>query len=109
MRAILRGMKNKYERTGDMPTLIHTVRICPFRRSRSLLTSDQSGTGFLTDDAMGMYASDKVYHDSQPKEIESLPDTAFHRNVDLAILEADQAGTCNSRPTLLCVRSGVER
>ncbi|KAI0658305.1 NAD-P-binding protein [Cubamyces menziesii] len=75
MRAILRGMKNKYERTGDMPTLIHT-----------------SGTGFLTDDAMGMYASDKVYHDSQPKEIESLPDTAFHRNVDLAILEADQAG-----------------
>ena len=39
-----------------------------------------------------MYATDKVYHDSRPEEIESLPDTAFHRNVDLAIIDADNQG-----------------
>ena len=39
-----------------------------------------------------MYATDKVYHDSRPVEIESLPDTAFHRNVDLAIIGADREG-----------------
>ena len=46
----------------------------------------------MTDDARGMYTSDKVYHDSRPEEIESLPDTAFHRNVDLAIIDADNQG-----------------
>ena len=39
-----------------------------------------------------MYATDKVYHDSRQEEIESLPDTAFHRNVDLAIVGADREG-----------------
>ncbi|KAH9889807.1 NAD-P-binding protein [Cubamyces lactineus] len=73
--AIMQGLKNKFEKTGVKGSLIHT-----------------SGTGFLTDDARGMYATDKVYHDSRPEEIESLPDTAFHRNVDLAIIGADREG-----------------
>ncbi|KAJ8494778.1 hypothetical protein ONZ51_g2122 [Trametes cubensis] len=75
IKAIMQGMKSRFDKTGIKPTLIHT-----------------SGTGFLTDDARGMYASDKVYHDSRPEEIESLPDTAFHRNVDLAIIDADNQG-----------------
>ncbi|KAI9058112.1 NAD-P-binding protein [Trametes sanguinea] len=73
--AIMQGLKARYQKTGIKPTFIHT-----------------SGTGFLTDDARGMYASDKVYHDSIPEEIESLPDTAFHRNVDLALIAGDREG-----------------
>ncbi|OSD07456.1 NAD-P-binding protein [Trametes coccinea BRFM310] len=73
--AIMQGLKARYHKTGTKPTLIHT-----------------SGTGFLTDDARGMYASDKVYHDSIPEEIEALPDTAFHRNVDLAVIAGDREG-----------------
>ncbi|KAH9902739.1 NAD-P-binding protein [Cubamyces lactineus] len=75
IKAIMQGMKSRFDKTGIKPTLIHT-----------------SGTGFLTDDARGMYATDKVYHDSRPEEIGSLPDTAFHRNVDLAIIDADNQG-----------------
>ncbi|KAI0368793.1 NAD-P-binding protein [Pilatotrama ljubarskyi] len=72
MEALFRGIKSRYQKTGVKPILIHT-----------------SGTGLITDEAKGMFATDKVYHDSCPEEIESLPDDAFHRNVDLPIVKAD--------------------
>ena len=53
-----------------------------------------------------MYATDKIYHDSRPEEIESLPDTAFHRNVDLAIVSADREGMFTS--PLLVLRRSLE-
>ncbi|KAI9061094.1 NAD-P-binding protein [Trametes sanguinea] len=75
VQALIRGMKARKERTGKRPILIHT-----------------SGTGVLTDHANGKYASDKVYHDSRLEDMESLPDTQLHRNVDLTIIAADKNG-----------------
>ncbi|TFY71385.1 hypothetical protein EVG20_g1597 [Dentipellis fragilis] len=73
--AILRGLKKRHEKTGEVPILIHT-----------------SGTGVLTDDAKGDKVTDTIYYDSNPEQIESLPDTQIHRNVDLEVVAADKAG-----------------
>ena len=53
----------------------------------------QSGTTVLCDDAEGMRSSETVYSDLDIPLIESLPDTAIHRNVDLTLVAADKAGT----------------
>ncbi|KAI0315836.1 hypothetical protein OF83DRAFT_1293114, partial [Amylostereum chailletii] len=74
-RAILKGLKARHEKTGGVPILIHT-----------------SGTGVLADNAAGEYATDTIYHDSSVEEIESLKPSQVHRNVDLEIVAADQAG-----------------
>lgn len=71
--AILQGMKKKRERTGVQPLLIHT-----------------SGTGVLVDDAKGLHSTDVIYDDMNPDQIDSLPPTQLHRNVDLAIVAADR-------------------
>ena len=47
----------------------------------------------LIDDAAGDYTTDTIYDDANPDQIESLPDTQFHRNVDLELLKADKEGT----------------
>ncbi|KAI0649438.1 NAD-P-binding protein [Trametes meyenii] len=73
--AVFRGLRAKYEKTGVRGRLIHT-----------------SGTGLLTDQAKGMWVTDKIYDDSRPEDIDSLPDDAFHRNVDLPIVKADAEG-----------------
>ncbi|KAA1475304.1 NAD(P)-binding protein [Dentipellis sp. KUC8613] len=73
--AILRGLRKRHEKTGEVPILIHT-----------------SGTGVLSDDARGDKTTDTIYHDSDAEQIESLPDTQVHRNVDLAVVAADKAG-----------------
>ncbi|OCH93024.1 NAD(P)-binding protein [Obba rivulosa] len=75
IKAILSGLKNRHATFGDLPIFIHT-----------------SGTGVLTDDARGMYATDTIYSDMNVAQIESLPPTALHRNVDLEIVSADQQG-----------------
>ena len=47
----------------------------------------------LIDGAVGDYNTDAiVYDDANPDQIESLPDTQFHRNVDLELLKADKEG-----------------
>lgn len=119
---ILAGMKKRHEKTGEVPILIHTVctmfsLICsltslaesPLLQSGTgtcllriishhvsvLTNSIISRTGVLVDDAKGDKTTDMIYHDSRPEEIESLPDTALHRNVDLLIVGADKAGRCH--------------
>ncbi|OSD08792.1 NAD-P-binding protein [Trametes coccinea BRFM310] len=92
--AIMQGLKRRHEKTGVKPTLIHT-----------------SGTGFLVDDARGMFSTDKIYHDSKPEEIENgVPDSALHRNVDLAVIDADRKGWLRgliiSPPTIFGMGSG---
>lgn len=47
-----------------------------------------SGCSVLDDDAKGEYKSDKVYYDDKPEDIDALPDTAAHRQIDLAIVRA---------------------
>ncbi|KAI0696906.1 NAD-P-binding protein [Cytidiella melzeri] len=76
--AFLAGLRKRHATTGDLPILIHT-----------------SGTGLLTFEGAtkGMYATEKIYRDDDPDDIEaSFPPTAFHRDVDLAIVQADKEG-----------------
>ena len=47
---------------------------------------------FLADGADGNHASDIIYDDTNPEQIEALPDTQVHRDVDLELIKADQEG-----------------
>lgn len=70
--AVLDGLKTKASK-GQIPIFIHT-----------------SGTSVLDDRSKGMSRSDKVYHDSNRSEIDSVPDDAPHREIDLAIVKAQK-------------------
>ncbi|KAG7089748.1 hypothetical protein E1B28_011402 [Marasmius oreades] len=74
-KAVLEGLKKRFEETGKPPLLIHT-----------------SGTGVLSDDAAGKHQTDTVYDDKNPNQIESLAPTQMHRNVDLEVVAADNEG-----------------
>ncbi|KXN91706.1 hypothetical protein AN958_12558 [Leucoagaricus sp. SymC.cos] len=78
-RAMLRGLKKRHQAIGKAAVFIHTANI-------------QSGTGLLADNAAGMYATDKIWNDADANDIETLPDSAPHRDVDLAIIDADRQG-----------------
>ncbi|KAI0783867.1 hypothetical protein BC629DRAFT_1440597 [Irpex lacteus] len=82
--ALLAGLKNGHARWGYLPILIHT-----------------SGTGLLTYDGStkGGHDPDKIYYDDDPDDIEnSFPPAALHRNVDLAIVQADKDDTLRTGP-----------
>ncbi|KAI1633353.1 hypothetical protein F4809DRAFT_623770 [Biscogniauxia mediterranea] len=49
-----------------------------------------SGTSVLDDGSKASYKSTKVYHDNVRSEIDSLPDNAPHRQIDLAILKVQK-------------------
>ncbi|PIA91931.1 hypothetical protein CB0940_09839 [Cercospora beticola] len=49
-----------------------------------------SGTSVLDDGALNAYKSDEIYHDDVRSEIDSVPDTAPHREIDLAIVKAQK-------------------
>ncbi|KAF5371846.1 hypothetical protein D9615_009545 [Tricholomella constricta] len=74
-KAILAGLKDRFDKTGTPPSLIHT-----------------SGTGVLVDDAGGMHSTPNIYSDLDIEKLESLPPTQPHRNVDLTLVEADNQG-----------------
>ncbi|KAH9003178.1 hypothetical protein EDB86DRAFT_135118 [Lactarius hatsudake] len=73
--AILHGLKARYDKTGKIPIYIHT-----------------SGAGMLMDNAAGLHDTDVIYADTDPEQIESLPDTASHRLVDREVVAADKEG-----------------
>ncbi|KAJ7885496.1 NAD-P-binding protein [Mycena olivaceomarginata] len=77
--SILRGLKKRFTITGVKPVLIH-----------------MSGTGCLGDRAKGEFSSQTIYNDLDIAQIETLPATQPHRNVDLAIVEADRQGYTNT-------------
>ncbi|KZV69697.1 NAD-P-binding protein [Peniophora sp. CONT] len=79
IQSIIRGLRSRFVETKEVGILVHT-----------------SGTGTLRDDARGMFKSDVIYHDDRVEEIESLPPTADHRDVDLEIVKADQSGCIRS-------------
>ncbi|TFK99918.1 hypothetical protein BDV98DRAFT_594475 [Pterulicium gracile] len=89
-RAILEGLKRRHEKTGKKSTLIHT-----------------SGTGALIDDANGAFTSDLIYDDIDPDQIETLPDSAIHRHVDLPVVQADREGYVNTYIVLPSVVYGL--
>ncbi|OJT02633.1 hypothetical protein TRAPUB_6814 [Trametes pubescens] len=74
-KAVLAGLKQRYKDTDKVPTLIHT-----------------SGTGVLTDHAAGMYATDIIYDDNDAEQLAKLSPEQPHRNVDLAVIAADEEG-----------------
>ncbi|KAL8286192.1 hypothetical protein RQP46_004680 [Phenoliferia psychrophenolica] len=47
-----------------------------------------SGTGLIADEGKGLHATDHIFSDKRPEEIDALPDTAYHRDVDLLIKNA---------------------
>ena len=49
--------------------------------------------GVLIDTALGAYTSDVVYDDENVQQLDNIPTTALHRNVDLKVLNADEEGT----------------
>ncbi|KAI0073561.1 NAD-P-binding protein [Panus rudis PR-1116 ss-1] len=79
IKTILRGLEKRHATTGDRPVLIHT-----------------SGAAIFGDDARGLYASETIWDDSDYKRIAAIPETALHRDVDTAIVKADEAGYLRS-------------
>jgi len=71
VKAVLAGIKQRVSSSQTAPIYIHT-----------------SGASVLADDSGSEYASDKIYDDTDPASINALPDTAPHREIDLAILRA---------------------
>ena len=61
------------------------------KNGKSTIFIHTSGTSVLDDNAAGSHKGDKVYHDSVREEIDSVPDDAPHRQIDLAILKGQKA------------------
>ena len=70
--AVLEGVKARAKR-GQHTIYIHT-----------------SGTSVLDDGNHGKSKSDKVYRDDVRAEVDSVPESAPHREIDLAIVKAQQ-------------------
>lgn len=87
----MRGIKERFVKTGVAPILIHTVSRSVYPDSL-VLKEMQSGTGVFMDDARGEYGQDHIYYDTNIQDMESLPATAPHRNVDIEVTEADKLG-----------------
>ena len=49
-----------------------------------------SGTSVLDDDAKGAFKTERIYHDDERSEIDSVLDDAPHRQIDLAIVAAQK-------------------
>ena len=44
------------------------------------------------DNALGLHGDHTIYSDLQSDELQPLPETAIHRNVDIALVNADKEG-----------------
>lgn len=60
-------------------------------QGRKTIFIHTSGTSVLDDDAQGQFKGDKIYHDNKREEIDSVPDDAPHRPIDLAIVKGQRA------------------
>ncbi|KAL8278996.1 hypothetical protein RQP46_008665 [Phenoliferia psychrophenolica] len=74
VKAILKGLGAKPP-TAPAPVYLHT-----------------SGTGLLKDGGESVATTDNIFSDKHPEQIDSLPDTAFHRDVDLLIKNSVDRG-----------------
>lgn len=57
---------------------------------KSTIYIHTSGTSVLGGDPSGNFKTNDIYYDSEPAAINAVPDTAPHRNIDLAILTASR-------------------
>jgi len=92
-KAILEGLNKRHEQTGKAPILIHT-----------------SGTGVLVNlEGDETLDPDTIYDDSNAEQIEALPPTRRHRDVDLELVAADKAGYVRTYIILPSMIYGVAR
>lgn len=61
-----------------------------FDQADEIFQVHTSGTSVLDDGSKGDYLGDKIYYDSKPEDIDALPDSAPHREIDLAIVKASK-------------------
>ncbi|RVX74773.1 hypothetical protein B0A52_01050 [Exophiala mesophila] len=59
-------------------------------QGKSTIFIHTSGTGVLNDDSNGAFESDKIYHDDNRAEVDSVADDAPHRPIDLTIVRAQR-------------------
>ncbi|GJE90825.1 NAD(P)-binding protein [Phanerochaete sordida] len=76
MQALLQGLQNRHERTGDVPVLIHT--------SGSAIVIEGQDKGELV--------RERVWDDTDDAALAGISPAALHRNVDAAVFAADVAG-----------------
>lgn len=60
-----------------------------------------SGTSVLDDSAEGGEKSEKIYHDNKRDEVDSVPDNAPHREIDLAIVQAQKELAANAKIAIM--------
>ena len=74
----------------DLPSVQAVIEGVKTRSKKGLGTIyiHTSGTSQLSDDSEGGYKGDKVFSDATAKDIDALPDSASHREIDLAIIRA---------------------
>lgn len=73
----------------DLPSAQAVLRGVQDKASRdeSIIYIHTSGTSLLDDGSNGSHKTSKIYHDNVQSEIDSLSDTAPHRQIDLSILK----------------------
>ncbi|KZP22751.1 NAD(P)-binding protein [Athelia psychrophila] len=75
MHTILAGAKKRFQATGFPPVIIHT-----------------SGASIISDNEVGMNASEIIYSDTDADVIEGAPLTTPHRTTNAALVAADKEG-----------------
>jgi nucleoside-diphosphate-sugar epimerase len=70
VQSVIEGVENR-AKAGKSTIYIHT-----------------SGASLLGDESAGEYVHDKIFYDDKPEDIDALPESAPHRLVDLAIVQA---------------------
>ena len=55
----------------------------------------------LDDGAKGEFKGEKVYYDDKPEQIDSVPDYAPHREIDLAIVKAQKELGSNAKIAIM--------
>ncbi|KAI0708909.1 NAD-P-binding protein [Cerioporus squamosus] len=78
-KAILAGLKERHRATGRVPSLIHTM-------------ANMLAAGVLVDNAAGMFPTDTIYYDDDVEQLEKIPRSQPHREVDLTVIDADKEG-----------------
>lgn len=60
------------------------------KQGKSTIYIHTSGTSVLDDNANGAFKGRQIFHDNKREDIDALPDSAPHRQIDLSILKAQR-------------------
>ncbi|KAK5053151.1 hypothetical protein LTR84_002125 [Exophiala bonariae] len=71
------------------------------RDNKKTIFIHTSGTSLLSDDSKGQYKGDKIFPDDDQDTLDALPDSASHRMIDLAILQARHRLSPNAKMAIM--------